>query len=243
MAEEPSGMVTCQICGQQKCPADVLPAEMVRPALVAAIMPRYPQWSGTGYICLEDLNRLRTEYVEHLLEHDKGDLSVLRQEVVKSLKESELISQNLNLVYQEKLTLGDRVADRVTEFGGSWGFILSYLFLTAVWVIINVTNLLAQPFDPYPFIFLNLILSGLAGIQAPIILMSQNRQDAKDRFRDELEYRLNLKAELEIRHLNEKMDMLLSNQWQRLLEIQRVQMEIMEEHATAYRREAPECKD
>jgi len=96
-------------------------------------------------------------------------------------------------------------------------------------VCINSALIIWKPFDPYPFIFLNLILSCLAAIQAPIIMMSQNRQEARDRLHAEQDYRMNLKAELEIRHLHEKIDHLLMNQWQRLMEIQQIQMELMDE--------------
>ena len=101
------------------------------------------------------------------------------------------------------------------------------------WVGVNSAVLFWRPFDPYPFILLNLVLSCLAAIQAPIIMMSQNRQEARDRMRAEHDYQVNLKAELEIRHLHRKVDQLLTHQWQRLLEIQRIQMELMEDLAPA----------
>ena len=119
----------------------------------------------------------------------------------------------------------------MANFGGSWGFIIGFAAVICLWIAVNSVVLLVRPFDPYPFIFLNLILSGLAGFQAPIILMSQNRQDSKDRLRSEFDYRVNLKAELEVRALNEKMDLMLRQQWRRLLEIQRLQFQVMEELA------------
>jgi uncharacterized membrane protein len=117
----------------------------------------------------------------------------------------------------------------VASFGGSWTFIVVFALVLAAWISINGAALLARPFDPYPFILLNLILSCLAAIQAPIIMMSQNRMEAKDRLRSENDYQVNLKAELEIRHLNEKLDVLLKHQWQKLLEIQQIQMDFMKE--------------
>jgi uncharacterized membrane protein len=123
------------------------------------------------------------------------------------------------------------MADKLADFGGSWRFIGIFCGLLFLWVIMNSALIIWKPFDPYPFIFLNLILSCLAAIQAPVILMSQNRQEARDRLQAEYDYRINLKAELEIRHLHEKIDHLLMNQWQRLLEIQQIQMELMEELA------------
>ncbi len=117
----------------------------------------------------------------------------------------------------------------MAEFGGSWTFILIFSAVLVTWVVINTITLWRQPFDPFPYILLNLVLSCLAAIQAPIIMMSQNRQESKDRLRGENDYRINLKAELEIRNLNSKMDMLLTHQWQQLLEIQKIQMEMMQE--------------
>jgi uncharacterized membrane protein len=151
--------------------------------------------------------------------------------VLDSLKEHEILAKNINVEFEQELTFWERLSDKVASFGGSWGFILGFFLVMAVWVAINSLVLLTRPFDPYPYILLNLMLSCLAAVQAPVILMSQNRQEAKDRLRSEHDYQVNLKAELEIRHLNEKMDLLLNTQWRRLLEIQRIQMELMEEMA------------
>ena len=149
--------------------------------------------------------------------------------MVESLREQELLSSNLNAEFAERSTLGQRVADRVATFGGSWTFISLFALVIVVWMIVNTVALLRRPFDPFPFILLNLVLSCLAAVQAPVIMMSQNRHDAKDRLRAENDYRINLKSELEIRHLGERLDLLLTQQWQRLLEIQRIQIELMEE--------------
>jgi uncharacterized membrane protein len=123
------------------------------------------------------------------------------------------------------------LADRIAAIGGSWAFILLFCATLVAWITANTVVLTTAPFDPYPFILLNLVLSCVAALQAPIIIMSQNRQEAKDRVRAEHDYRINLKAELEIRHLHEKLDHLLLHQWQRLLEIQQVQTEMIEETA------------
>lgn len=133
--------------------------------------------------------------------------------------------------FEGKLTLGQRVADKVAVFGGSWKFIVTFMCILGLWIIVNSIVLIWKPFDPYPFILLNLILSCIAAIQAPVIMMSQNRQEAKDRLRAQHDYQVNLKAELEIRHLHEKVDHLIFKQWQRLLEIQEIQTELMEELA------------
>jgi uncharacterized membrane protein len=138
---------------------------------------------------------------------------------------------SVSIEFEQQLTFGERLADKIAEFGGSWRFIIIFFVILSLWIAINSLTLILKPFDPYPFILLNLILSCLASIQAPIIMMNQNRQEDKDRLRAEHDYRINLKAELEIRHLHEKIDHLLMNQWQRLLEIQEIQMELMEELA------------
>ncbi len=227
--EESQSKVVCQICGQEKELSQVWPGELVREGLLQLIRKNHPHWSQDGYICLPDLNRFRAEYVENLLQEDLGQTSTLQQQVLSSLKEHELLSRNLNVEFEQELTFWERLSDKVASFGGSWGFIIGFALVIALWVTVNTMAWWQQPFDPYPYIFLNLVLSGLAGFQAPIILMSQSRQDAKDRLRSEYDYRINLKAELEIRHLHEKLDLLLSQQWRRLLEIQRVQLQVMEE--------------
>ncbi len=227
--------VLCQICGKQKKTTEVMPAQVVREALVETIRKTHPDWSSSGFICISDLNQVRAKYVEDVLERDKGELSAIEQQVVESLKEQELLSSNINAEFDRKLTFGERLADRVADYGGSWRFIGIFMGLLLVWVVINSIVLIQKPFDPYPFILLNLVLSCVAAIQAPVIMMSQNRQEAKDRLRSEYDYRVNLKAELEIRNLHEKIDHLLMNQWHRLLEIQEIQTELMEELARSSR--------
>jgi uncharacterized membrane protein len=221
--------VTCQICKKQKKLSEVRPAALVREPVVEVIRKTYPDWSPDGFICISDLNQFREQYVNDILAKGKGEVSILEEQVVKSLKEHELLSQNINIEFDRKLTLGERLADKVADYAGSWRFIGIFMVVLLIWIVVNSVILLQRPFDPYPFILLNLILSCIAAIQAPIIMMSQNRQEARDRLRSEYDYRVNLKAELEIRHLHEKMDHLLMTQWQRLLEIQEMQMELMEE--------------
>jgi uncharacterized membrane protein len=209
--------------------AEVLPLELVRGALIDVIAQKHSGITREGFICLDDLNRFRREYIEDVLEEERGTLSKLDQEFVDSLAEQEILSKNINIEFDKELTFGEHLADKVAELGGSWGFIFGFTLTVLVWIIFNSISLLRSPFDPYPYILLNLVLSCLAAVQAPVIMMSQNRQDAKDRLRAEHDYRVNLKAELEIRHLNERIDLLLRHQWERLLEIQQIQIDIMEE--------------
>jgi uncharacterized membrane protein len=219
----------CQICGASGRKAQLVSAELVREPLVQVIRKTFPDWSSEGYICLPDLNRFRSEYVESLLETEKGELSSLEQEVVESLHKPELLADNIFEEYEKGLTLGQRLADHIADFGGSWVFILIFVGVMVIWMIVNSVALLWKPFDPYPYILLNLLLSTLAAIQAPIIMMSQNRQEERDRLRAQNDYQVNLKAELEIRYLHEKIDHLMLAQWERLAEIQKVQLDLMNE--------------
>ncbi|MBI3014300.1 MAG: DUF1003 domain-containing protein [Candidatus Tectomicrobia bacterium] len=231
MKEKKPIPITCQICGRTVSRSELMPAEAVRNSIAELIRKRHSNWSRTGYICLTDLNRFRAEYIEDLLEAEKGEFSSLEAEVVDSLKQHEFLSSNINVEFEKALTLGERLADKIASFGGSWTFILTFGAVLVVWIGINSVMLLRKPFDPFPFILLNLVLSCLAAIQAPIIMMSQNRLESRDRLRSENDYQINLKAELEIRQLHEKLDHLLSHQWQRLIEIQQVQIDLMEEVA------------
>ncbi|MEZ6061299.1 MAG: DUF1003 domain-containing protein [Planctomycetaceae bacterium] len=221
--------VRCDICGKDVARSSAMPAAIVRPALADIIRRDHPDWPADGNICLTDLNRYRGIYVQDVLETERGELSALEQDVVRSLRDHELLSQNINQEFETQTTFGQKVADSVASFGGSWSFIISFGVILVVWITINTHLVLSKPFDPFPFILLNLVLSCLAAMQAPVIMMSQNRQEAKDRLRSEHDYRVNLKAELEIRQLHSKLDLLLTHQWQRLLEIQQVQTDLLEE--------------
>jgi uncharacterized membrane protein len=231
MKEKQEKKILCQICKEKKKPLEVIPAQLVRKPIVDIIMKTHPDWSSEGYICNTDLNKFREEYITNILETEKGELSILEKEVMKSLKNHEFLSKNINIEFDRRLTFGEHIADRLTDFAGSWKFISIFLITIFIWMIINSIVVFIKPFDPYPFILLNLVLSCLAAIQAPIILMSQNRQEARDRLQAEYDYRVNLKAELEVRQLHEKIDHLLMYQWQRLLEIQEIQMDMLEEIA------------
>jgi len=169
--------------------------------------------------------------VRGVLEEDIGQLSTLENDVVESLREHEIVKKNIDAHFETKLTRGQQSADFIARFGGSWRFIGIFGAFLVVWIFLNVLVGLRAP-DPYPFILLNLVLSCLAAIQAPVIMMSQNRKDAKDRARSEHDYKVNLKAELEIRHLHEKMDFLLQQQAQRLFALQELQIELMSELAS-----------
>ncbi len=154
---------------------------------------------------------------------------MLDRDVMDAIKNNAILSENIQDEIEAELTFGQKLADKVASFGGSWTFIITFFLFILVWMSINIWFLTTKPFDPYPFILLNLILSCLAAIQAPIIMMSQNRQDQKDRQRSEHDYKINLKAELEIKLLGEKIDHLLVHQNKKLLEIQEVQIDYLED--------------
>jgi uncharacterized membrane protein len=219
----------CQICGKDSTETDMVPASLVRSALVDIITRDFPDWSTEGFICSDDLNKFRNDYMKSILETEKGELSSLEKEVVESLSKHEILSTHIEQEYESTLTFGERLSDKIAVFGGSWRFIIIFGSVLFLWVLINSLALLIKPFDPYPYILLNLVLSCIAAIQAPIIMMSQNRQESKDRIRAAHDYQINLKAELEIRHIDQKIDHLLSSQWKHLVEIQELQLELMEE--------------
>ena len=219
----------CQVCGRRHPEVDLVRANAVRPVLVDLIKRSYPQWLDSGFICVDDLNSYRNEYVRSLIEDEKGELSDLEREVFDSISRGEILSTHVDQEYEAQLTFGERLSDKMAQFGGSWSFIVLFALVLVAWILLNSFVLIFKPFDPYPFIFLNLVLSCLAAIQAPIIMMSQNRQEAKDRVRATHDYQVNLKAELEIRQVHQKLDHLLSHQWERLVEIQQVQLELLNE--------------
>ncbi len=190
---------TCQVCHQEKRKDELIPHNLVRESIQQFIKGEVRDWSDDENICLSCLNTYRAKYVQRIMEKDLGELDSLEQEVVQSIHDNDILSENINEEYEERLCFGDRIADKVASFGGSWSFILSFLMFMAIWIVGNSLMLVKQPFDPYPFILLNLMLSLVAALQAPVIMMSQNRQEKRDRLRAQNDYQVNLKAELEIR--------------------------------------------
>ncbi|MGD8320036.1 MAG: DUF1003 domain-containing protein [Gemmatimonadota bacterium] len=220
---------TCTICGKTLPLKSMVPATTIREPVVRQIQEELPAWTPEGFVCRPDLNRFRYDYVASLVESEKGELTALEAEVVKSLHEHEILARDLEDSLEEGRTMGERLADGLADFGGSWTFLIMFAVFLAAWIVMNSLVLFRRPPDPYPYILLNLILSCLASIQAPVIMMSQNRQEAKDRLRAQNDFKVNLKAELEIRHLHEKVDHLLLQQWERLTQIQEIQLEVLAE--------------
>ncbi|RJQ59642.1 MAG: DUF1003 domain-containing protein [Desulfobacteraceae bacterium] len=217
----------CIICGESFPRRELFPCGAIRGSIAKRILGDRPTWGQDDFICKHDLIKSGADYVHFLLESEKGELTSIEQKVLHSIQEHELLAMNVDKEFENRWSFGERLADGIARFGGSWTFILCFGTFIAIWIVINILVLRLHPPDPYPFILLNLILSCLAAIQAPIIMMSQNRQEAKDRLRLQHEYQINLKAELEIRHLHDKLDHLLSHQWDRLVQIQELQLDLL----------------
>lgn len=188
----------------------------------------YPAITEEDYVSIKILNKYRRQFFANLISQEKSEMEKLDQDVVEAIRDNSILSENIKENTSKPLTTGDRIADKVASFGGSWTFIISFFIFLLAWMFLNFWMLHNKGFDPYPFILLNLILSCLAAIQAPIIMMSQNRQEDKDRDRAEHDYKINLKAELEIKLLSEKIDHLLVHQNKKLLEIQEMQIQYLE---------------
>ena len=164
---------------------------------------------------------------EKLLKSEAEQLAKLQQIVKNTIAEEKLIVENLLHQPKEVLSKGQSISDKVATFGGSWNFIISFSIILSIWILFNTLSPNRDEFDPYPFILMNLILSAIAALQAPIIMMSQNRKEEKDRKRSENDYLINLKAELEVRSLHQKIDLLLEEQIKILFDSQAKQLELL----------------
>ena len=214
----------------------------IHPQVAKRIRAKHPDLVDSSPISLAALGVFRAAYVRQVLEEDIGAVTDLEHEVLRSLEEHEVLSSNLDKEDDKNSSFGEKVSDKIASFGGSWRFIIGFGVFLTIWIIVNTAVIRSDPPDPYPFILLNLLLSCLAAMQAPVIMMSQNRQETKDRLRAEHDYKVNLKAELEIRHLHEKVDFLLKQQAQRLFELQDVQIGLMEELIGRKNPAAPKAK-
>jgi uncharacterized membrane protein len=233
-------MITCAITNKEYSEEDTTLLSAIRPQLSRLIREKHPELTAASPISFAALGPFRAAYVRQVLEEDIGAVSDLERDVVRSLEEHEVLASHVDKTADENSSFGERVSDKIASFGGSWRFIIGFGVFLVIWIVVNAMLLRAHPPDPYPYILLNLLLSCLAAMQAPVIMMSQNRQETKDRLRAEHDYKVNLKAELEIRHLHEKVDFLLKQQAQRLFELQDMQIELMEE--LAGRKDKPAAK-
>lgn len=223
----------CGVCGRDEKHARLHSTAWLRPKIAAWLDQKYPDWRKTGWLCAEDLQRARRQVLEETIIKERGELTSLDSKVVSSLVQEEILTADTQRDYDEKVSPGERLADVVAAYVGSWSFIVTFIIVLIIWISANAWWLSGKAFDPYPFILLNLFLSLIAAVQAPLIMMSQKRQETKDRLRSQNDYQVNLKAELEIRHLHEKLDHHLLRQWERLAEIQEMQMELIDDSIAA----------
>lgn len=218
----------CQICEKELPDKDLFPIGLIRSTVLNLASKKHNGLNNGGFVCYPDLRKINTAYFSELIKKGKGELSGLEKEVLHSLEQHELFSENINKEYEENLSFGERIADKVSRFGGSWTFIILFLLIIVIWICVNSFIFFQRPFDPYPFILLNLALSSLAAVQAPIILMSQNRQAVKDRLSIENDYQVNLKAELLVRQINTRLELFMKYQWQKMQEMALLQEEILQ---------------
>lgn len=203
-------------------------ANSIRLPLLDLIQKDYPDFNASKTLSTSELLIYREKYIANFLTSTVGELTDLHKNVMQSINDDKsFVSKLQDDEGDEGRTFGQIVADNVAEFGGSWKFIIFFFIFILLWIAVNAFLLINKGFDPYPFILLNLILSCLAALQAPVIMMSQNRQEQKDRVRAKKDYMINLKSELEIRLLDEKIDHLIMHQQQELLEMQKLQIEMM----------------
>ena len=201
---------------------------LIRPSIFQLIVADHPEFTEEDYITFSELAIYREKYIADFLQKEIGELTLLEKKVVDTLMDKSTISDKIEEnTIGDSITFGQRLADKVASFGGSWTFIISFGIFITIWILLNIFFLQSKSFDPFPFILLNLILSCIAALQAPVIMMSQNRQEEKDRERSKKDYMINLKSELEIRILHEKIDHLMMHQQQDLIEIQEVQIDMM----------------
>ena len=205
---------------------DKVSGKIIRNPILALMKMDFPGFTKEQYLSINELNFYREKYISNYLSNEIGELSNIESKIKEELEGYDsLVSKVEEEV--EMRTFGQIVADKVADFGGSWRFIILFGVFILFWILTNIFIFLNKGFDPYPFILLNLILSCLAALQAPIIMMSQNRQEEKDRDRARKDYMINLKSELEIRMLHEKLDHLIRHQQEELIEIQKIQIEMM----------------
>jgi len=202
-------------------------ARTIRHSILSLIQRDNPKFSHESHMSRSELKKYREKAISDYLVKEVGELSELEKTVLNSVNNNKTLTDKVDVDEKQLSTLGQRIADKVASFGGSWTFIISFGVFIFLWISVNVFWLVNKEFDPYPFILLNLILSTLAALQAPVIMMSQNRQEEKDRDRSKKDYMINLKSELEIRTLHEKIDHFIMDQQQELLELQKVQIEMI----------------
>ena len=222
----------CAICKQPISLGNGIQLAGARPSLFKSILARHPGVSRADEICHPCHYAEREQLLLARLGAERGELSSLEREVARRTAKGQLVAQQIDEEFDRSATLGNRAADKVASRGGSWTFVISLVVSLVIWMLLNAHAGTAA-WDPYPFILLNLLLSCIAALQAPMILMSQNRAGQRDRSKAEQDFLVNLKAEIEIAALHEKMDHLLHVQWEELVEMQELQLEMLREIVAA----------
>lgn len=218
----------CAMCEKTVPASESVPVSSLRKSIHNIVKHKFPRTKEKDHICFACYETLRSQIMLNELKKNERDLTRVEKQVFEKLESREFVSTDTEAEIEKDPTFGDRLSDKIASFGGSWTFILTFMGILVVWIIFNSIALVSKHFDPYPFILLNLVLSCVAAMQAPVIMMSQNRQEAKDRIRSEHDYMVNLKAEIEIRALHEKMDHLLRSQMHTLMEFQEAQLELLQ---------------
>jgi len=222
-------MAISVISKQEIRDSEIVSGSEIRQGVFNLIREEYPDFNGDSILSMDELNRYRRLYLTRLVEQEHGELARIDLDVMRAIQNNSILSENIDVKKKSRRTRGQKLADQIAAFGGSWTFIIAFFSFLMCWMLLNSFLLGQYAYDTYPYILLNLILSCIAAIQAPIIMMSQNRQEQKDRQRAENDYKVNLKAELEIKLLSEKIDHLLVHQNKKLLEIQEVQIDYLED--------------
>ena len=220
--------VNCSLCDSPVEGRTLASPQKLENRILDLIKKDRPEWEAKRGICGNCLETYRAKKFVSYLEAEYEKLSELEHSVVSKITRRGRVSKLVHEDMDTQMTFGERVADKVAQFGGSWGFISLFGGILVVWMVVNAWVLARHPFDPYPFILLNLVLSTLAALQAPVIMMSQNRQAHKDRRHAQQDYEVNLMAEIEIRDLHDKLDSLRFKQWHELWHIQKRQIELLE---------------
>lgn len=219
----------CVICGNRFTLMEGLFLRDLSDLLKEQVLKTNSYAKESSFICLKDMQKLRIDRMQTIIDQDLEIDHQMNDKLKKEMAKNTYVITNINDTVYGKRTTGQKLADAVAKFGGSWGFIIAFTVILVTWMTINVVHLFGVHFDPYPFILLNLFLSCVAAIQAPIIMMSQNRQAERDRFDSENDYKTNKKSEMEIRILHEKLDQLNEVQWPHILDIQKMQIEVLSE--------------
>ena len=227
-ASRASSKIACSLCRTLVDRRKLVSPQKLENQILDIIKQERPEWDGTHGICRDCLEQHRAKKFLTYLEAEYRKISDMEQALVSKIARGGRVSRLVNQEFEAQMTFGQRVADKVAQFGGSWPFIVIFGVVLIGWMVVNSVVLARRPFDPYPYILLNLALSALAAIQAPVIMMSQNRQAAKDRLQAQQDYEINLMAEFEIRDLHDKLDALRYKQWHELWHMQQRQLELLE---------------